>query len=59
MISEIERPEVYIFARSQSSTKDQMLYTPYRVDDVKSLIPSVTKAGAIYESVMRIGIGNY
>lgn len=57
MISIIERPEVYMFARSQSSTKDQMLYTPFRVEDVKDLVPSISASGHIYKSDMRVGIG--
>ena len=36
-----------------------MLYTPYRAQDLRDLIPSVTTTGRVYESVMRIGIGGY
>ena len=57
IISLIEAPEIYIFARSNSSTKDQMLYTPYRVEDIKSLIPSISPSGIIYRSTMKVGIG--
>jgi hypothetical protein len=59
MISLLEQPEVYIFARSQSSVKHQMLYTPYRANDLKELMPSLAKSGRHYESIMRIGIGRY
>ena len=53
----VERPEVYIFARSQSSLKHQMLYTPYRVNDLKDLSACNSAAGQTYANEMRIGIG--
>ena len=59
IVSLIERPEIYIFARSNSSTKDQMLYTPYRVEDLKSLLPSVSHSEIVYHSKMRVGIGTF
>ena len=55
--SAVERPNLYIFARSKTSFHDQMLYTPTRVNDLAALRPSATSDGISYESVQRIGIG--
>lgn len=36
-----------------------MLYTPYRIEDLKSLLPSVSHSGIVYHSKMRVGIGTF
>ena len=54
--SAIEQPQIYMFARSRSSIRDQALYTPLRVEHLDALQTS-TYQDSEYTAKMRVGIG--
>lgn len=53
----ITEPQLYIFGRSQSSIKDQALYSSTRLEHLSALKPSYTKTGLEYNSVLKLGTG--
>lgn len=52
-----EKPYVYIFGRSHSSIKDQVLYSPLRIEDFEKLQPVTASNGDQYQAIQRLGIG--
>ena len=54
----VEVAYVYILARSGSSTKDQLLYVPARLEDIEDLALKLDVDGKKYRDILRFFSGD-
>lgn len=56
--SVVEKPYIYILARSAGTVKDQLLYVPTRLEDVRDLEQAIELDGCMYFDELRFFTGD-